>query len=113
MDGFKDYLRVRIAHVGWEGNSWDEEMQQEAFSWINRNKESLDHNFVDIKGAKNDYINLHQGRDFLQEDETYHIVILYHIYCAHGNWESFSKETSKKSLKDAGIFAVSQKHCAE
>lgn len=40
----------------------------------------LSENDVDVTNATHDFIDLNQGRDFLQEQQTYDIVILHHIY---------------------------------
>ncbi len=102
---------LRVAHVGWTGNNFDQDMKTKAFSWLKQEQwDQADR--LGIPGQLDDVINLHQGRDFLKENHKYDLIILYHIYCSpSSSW--YAKQVRQMDLKTQGMFATSDTHCED
>jgi len=62
-------MSKEVAWVGWEGSLHDWEI----FSKI--------HEFIPTDSC-DDIINLRDGRDFLEEDKVYYMVVLCYIFCS-------------------------------
>lgn len=102
---------LSIAHVGYVGSSYDQDMQREAFDFLV--KRGFEHSDMIGAGQEDDFIDLHKGRDFLQEDKGYDLVILYHLFCPSDAQLDTQKQITAKNVGDAGFFAVSQRHCRD
>jgi len=66
-----------------------------AFKWLSKNDPKCL-----SKSLSHDYIDLNEGRDFLIEDQTYHIVILHYLY----------NPPIKEETVKTGFFAISPFH---
>jgi len=79
--------KVKVAHVGASKNidnpenkeyyENDEWQNDEVFKWLMENAPEVD---VTRKNREDDFIDLGDGRDFLEENNKYDIVILHMVY---------------------------------
>lgn len=83
---------LSIAHVGSLQNEADRVRSGWVFWWLKKNG-------INVSSFQNDYINLDQGRDFLEENQSYDVVILHHIY-----------NPDEQEEPKGGDFNVSSKH---
>lgn len=105
----EDTHKVRVAHVGAsvdpdnpEPEIWGENDQwhvDAAFKWLDNNTEDAEWLFY--RNRRDDYIDLNDGRDFLQERSNYDIVILHMVY---------SPDELDYRGKEGSIFNISPLH---
>jgi hypothetical protein len=122
---------LRIGLVGWEGSGTDSSMLQWARDYLSSTEERSYDRFdqeskwgtatnydIDMadrwEHANKDFINLAQGRDFLEEQETYDVVILCWVfgpttYRGTEGWFNVSKKHTPEEWK-ARLIATGAKY---